>query len=98
MKKCALILQIVIFSIFILIRLSLSQNIILPVVKDMLNSTTPGAIQFGGHFGELINKIIDARFNSEFVKSTIYPEAINAFRERIDVRKYQGMGFWQGEF
>ena len=55
-------------------------------------------VHLQGHVGETMDRILGARILSEEAAAGIYPEAIQAFRNRVDDRLKPQVGFWQGEF
>jgi hypothetical protein len=66
--------------------------------NDMLGLFPPGDISFRGQIGAEIDRVINTRILSYFAEKKILPEAVNAFRTRVDDRFRPDAGVWQGEF
>ncbi|MBN1346026.1 MAG: glycoside hydrolase family 127 protein [Phycisphaerae bacterium] len=69
-----------------------------PAVDDVLTLLPLGSATLQGHIGTIIDTVVRARITSEFARTQIYPETIEAFRKRVDDRMKPQQGFWQGEF
>lgn len=67
-------------------------------VKDVLQPLPLGAATLHGRVGERIRTVVEARITSDFARTQIYPETIEAFRKRVDDRMKPKQGYWQGEF
>lgn len=51
-----------------------------------------------GHVGARLDTVLHARILSAHARTTIVPEAVEAFRQRVDDRLEPLNGLWQGEF
>ncbi len=69
-----------------------------PAVADVLRPLPLGNAKLEGHVGERIRTVIRARITSDYARTHIYPETIEAFRRRVDDRMKPNQGYWQGEF
>lgn len=67
-------------------------------VKPKLAPAPLGSVHFSGRIGQCLDRVIAARFRSETARTGIVPEAVEAFRRRVDDRLREGVGLWQGEF
>ncbi len=65
---------------------------------DQLIPTALARVRLGGAVGEELDKVLAARVLSEKAAHVILPEALEAFRNRVDDRLRPGQGLWQGEF
>ncbi|MBO5668313.1 MAG: glycoside hydrolase family 127 protein [Lentisphaeria bacterium] len=57
----------------------------------------PGTVKLTGKTGELTDRVICRRINSEYARNTVYRETIEAFRNKIDDASGV-IGIWQGEY
>ncbi|NOY79550.1 MAG: hypothetical protein GXP31_00965 [Kiritimatiellaeota bacterium] len=65
---------------------------------DQLIPAELGRVRLEGSVGEELDKVLAARILSEKAAHAILPEALAAFRDRVDDRIRPGQGLWQGEF
>jgi len=55
-------------------------------------------VTVGGRFGAVTDAITEARYLGKRAANEIVPQAVEAFRQRVDDRMEPGRGYWQGEF
>ena len=55
-------------------------------------------VSLGGRVGRELDKVVQARIRSTAAAEEIAPEAVEAFRNRVDDRLPSERGLWQGEF
>lgn len=67
-------------------------------VSNALSPLDLGELQLKGRVGEALNSVVNARITSELAEKEICPEAVEAFRNRVDDRLETDRGLWQGEF
>lgn len=67
-------------------------------ITDSLTPGGTGDWHFGGFLGRRIDTLTGARICSDFARSEIHGETVEAFRKRIDDRMDPDSGYWQGEF
>jgi len=69
-----------------------------PRMNDVLRPPPLEDVALTGPVGEEIDRVIAARMSSRTAREEIVPEAVAAFRNRVDDRLEPGRGLWQGEF
>lgn len=67
-------------------------------IRDVLAPPRPGNARLHGIIGQEIDNAVNARILSKKAEEDILPEAIEAFKRRMDDRFHEGRGTWQGEF
>ena len=67
-------------------------------IENDLNPLPLEDVRVGGRIGELTAAITEARYAGERAKTRVCREAVDAFLKRVDDRRVEERGHWQGEF
>lgn len=67
-------------------------------VTDVMTAPTLGSTRIEGAVGAKMDNFFEQRIFSDFARDSIFREAEDAFKNKIDDIVKAPIGYWQGEF